>query len=505
MTFVEQAVFTSAVTDRSAGYHVVAQSPGVCEADVRELAVWCPSHDSLLEWGPDAESFNFHPLPSGGYCISRTTPAGWEYSGRGGHRIYTHCLLVPRDVLARFANNPFSVIRAATAGGMFALHQRVPARLEPLVLAGSAVPVDQNLLARLAANPGPRAMARLVQAARDTVCLALSGEPSAGELMAGLFSCLPPPCRTEFSFSTGLKFSGRRPFRLIAMSDDPAEQRWLAHQHNVQLLDLRAEAAANGTPLDGWSQWIARVLATGRTSFLATQLSKRRFDLKADDLPALGLQLLEDFEAVQMQTDHSPDDRGTVPNDRGTVPIFAQRKWDCPLPERDEQHEWDCPLPERGEPDPHADSPDLEPGPSSSDAPLPPAELPAAASERRQGHAPHRQFAKTAAATAPTTRRCAGPAAQLTPDSPEVLAKLEHLDDVVYEAIDGRPDALAELETLWPKLLSELGEDLVAESRAQYLRYALSVWEDTAESSGVREPARAVTALDVLSVLFDKG
>jgi len=467
MTFVEQAIFTSAVTDRSAGYHVVAQSPGVCEADVRELAVWCPSHDSLLEWGPEAESFNFHPLPSGGYCISRTTPAGWEYSGRGGHRIYTHCLLVPRDVLARFANNPFSVIRAATAAGLFTLHHRVPARLEPLVLAGSAVPVDQNLLARLAANPGPRAMARLVQAARDTVCLALSGEPSAGELMAGLFSCLPPPCRTEFSFSTGLKFSGRRPFRLIAMSDDPAEQRWLAHQHNVQLLDLcgEADATANGTPLDGWSHWIARVLATGRTSFLATQLSKRRFDLKAGDLPALGLQLLEDFEATQMQTDHGPD-----ADTAGTVPIFAQRKWDCPLSE-----------------------------------PLPPSELPAAADGRRQGHAPHRQFAKTAAATAPTTRRPTGPAAQLTPDSPEVLAKLEHLDDVVYEAIDGRPDALAELETLWPKLLSELGEDLVAESRAQYLRYALSVWENTAESSGVREPSRAVTALDVLSVLFDKA
>jgi len=490
MTFVEQAVFTSAVTDRSAGYHVVAQSPGVCEADVRELAVWCPSHDSLLEWGPDAESFNFHPLPSGGYSISRTTPAGWEYSGRGGHRIYTHCLLVPRDVLARFANNPFSVIRAATAGGMFTLYHQVPARLEPLVLAGSAVPVDQDLLARLAANPGSRAMARLVQAARDTVCLALSGGPSPGELMAGLFSCLPPPCRTEFSFSTGLKFSGRRPFRLIALSDDPAKQQWLAHQQNVQLLDLRADAAANGTPLDGWSHWIARVLATGRTSFLATQLSKRRFDLKAEDLPALGLQLLEDFEAVQMQTDHGleANDPGNSP---GTVPIFAQRKWDCPPPE--------C-----GEPEPDLDSPDPEAKPSPSDGPLPPTELPAAADERRQGHAPHRQFAKTTAATAPATRRCAGPATQLVPDSPEVIARLEHLDDVVYEAIDGRPNALAELQTLWPKLLSELGEDLVAESRAQYLRYALSVWEDTAQRCGVREPARAVTALDVLSVLFDE-
>jgi hypothetical protein len=169
------------------------------------------------------------------------------------------------------------------------------------------------------------------------------------------------------------------------------------------------------------------------------------------------------------------------------------------------QQEWDRPLPDGGEPEPRADSSDPEDEPLHSEGPLPPTELPTRSNERRQGHAPHRQFAKTAAATAPATRRTPGPSAQLVPDSPEVLAKLEHLDDVVYEAIDGRADALAELQTLWPQLLSELGEELVAESRAQYLRYALSVWEGTAELSGVREPARAVTALDVLSVLFDEG
>jgi len=488
MTFVEQAIFTSAVTERSAGYHVVAQSPGVCEADVRELAVWCPSHDSLLDWGPDAASFNFHPLPGGGYCVSRTTPAGWEYSGRGGHRVYTHCLLVPRDLLARFANNPFSVIRAAVAGGLFTLHQRVPSRLEPLALAGSGVPVDQNLLARLAANPGPQAMAQLVQGARDAVCVAVSGGLPTGELMAGLFACLPPPCRTEFPFSTGLKFSGRRPFRLIALPGDPAERRWLGHQHQVQLLDLRADATGQGALLDGWSRWIERVLATGRVSFLATQLSKRRFDLAVGELPALGLQLLEDFEAAQMQTDHGP---GEALLDAPTIErMLAQQERGGSPQESDESGQ-------------HLDPRDSSVEPSPRDAPLPPTELPGGATGRRQGHAAHRQFAK--AATAPAARRGDGPSAQLDPDSPEVLARLEHLDDVVYEAIDGRPGALDELHTLWPALLAELGDELVAESRAQYLRYALSIWEETAEPAGVRDPGRAVTALDVLCLLFDEG
>ena len=64
MAYVEQAIFTSAETGRSAGYQLVARSPGVAEADARELAVWCPSHDSLLELG-EPLSVNFHPLQIG--------------------------------------------------------------------------------------------------------------------------------------------------------------------------------------------------------------------------------------------------------------------------------------------------------------------------------------------------------------------------------------------------------------------------------------------------------
>ena len=44
---------------------------------------------------------------------------------------------------------------------------------------------------------------------------------------------------------------------------------------------------------------------------------------------------------------------------------------------------------------------------------------------------------------------------------------------------------------------------LLAESREQYLRYALSIWEDYVEKDGHRDPARAVQALDVLCLLFE--
>lgn len=450
MAVVEQAIFTSAETGRSAGYQLVARSPGVAEADARELAVWCPSHDSLLELGAEALSINFHPLPSGAYCVSRTTAAGWEYSGRGGHRVYTHCLVVAPEVLARFANNPFAVLRAAVASGAMEVHQRVPERLEPLSLLGGSSPVDQTLLARLASHPGPRKMAALVQAAFDAACLAVSGEPSAAELIAGLFSCLPPQCRTEFSFSTGLKFTSRRPFRVVALSGDRAEHRWIARQHNVVVLDLSQDAPAGSPPVDGWARLIGRVLAAGRTSFLAAELAKPRSDLTTNDLDALGLQLLEGLDSSRFPENEAADGQPAAPNPGEGEAVKAG-----------------------------AFSPGL-------------------------AHAAHHQFGKSSTAAA-ARLSAAAPSHAIDPGSPAVLEKLEHLDDVVYEALSGDPSAAESLQTLWPAVLAELGEHLVAESREQYLRYALTIWEECVGADGLRDPSRAVQALDVLCVLFDQA
>jgi len=441
MALVEQAVFTSAETDRSAGYQVVAASGGVCEVDARELAIWGPSHDSLLELGPETASVNFHPLPSGAYCVSRTAPAGWEYSGRGGHRVYTQCLIVPPEVLSAFANNPFAVVRAATAGGMFQMHAKAPKRLEPLELAGRAAPVDQSLLARLAANPGPHQVAALVQAALDSSCLAVAGSPSAGHLIAGLFSCVPPECRREFSFSTGLKFSSRRSFRIVALSGDKAERRWVAHQPNVTVLEVSDGAPAVSAPMDGWARFIERVLASGRTSFLAAQLSKRRFDLSTGDLPALGLQLLEDLDASAFLGEPNAEE-----DQKGDSPLLAQR-----------------------------------------------------------AHAAHQRFEKSSPQATASKLEMVAPSKYLKSDSPKLAMKLEYLDDLVYEAIGGQVTALEQLQTVWPEVLAELGDGLLAESREQYLRYALSIWEECVEPGSVRNPARAVQALEVLCTLFDEA
>ena len=96
----------------------------------------------------------------------------------------------------------------------------------------------------------------------------------------------------------------------------------------------------------------------------------------------------------------------------------------------------------------------------------------------------------------------ATPSAILDPNSPEVLEKLEQLDDLVYEAISGHSDTMEQLREQWPKIAAQLGKPLLDESLEQYLRYALSIWDECTDGDGVRDPSRAIQALDVLSLLF---
>jgi hypothetical protein len=473
MTPIEQVIYTSAVTDRGAGYQIVARSPGLHDEDARELAVWCPSHDSFLDLGPEAVSYNFHPLPSGAFCVSRTLPAGWEYSGRGGVRVYTHCLIVAPEVLLRFSNNPFALLRAALAGGMLDIRDSLPMHLEPITLAGGATTVDQNLLIELANQPGPRAMAALVQAAREAVCLAVLGPVAPEKLVAGLINCLPLTHRTEFSFATGLKFSPRRPFRLVALPNDPAEQRWLEHHNNVSVLNLSGNAPLPAQQLDGWSQFIERLLSTGRSAFFSTQLSKRRFNLTPEDLPVLGLQLLEELDATALknQTIQQKDRTDDTAAESGGSEIAA----------------------------------DEFPRIAATGAETPDAEKFAAIKAEfiQRAHAAHRRFAKTEAESAAANGGPPGTVLESECPPPAILEKLELLDDLVYESIGGNARAMQQLQSTWPALQKELDECLLAESREQYLRYALSIWEDYVEKDGHREPTRAVQALDVLCLLFE--
>jgi hypothetical protein len=447
---IEQAIFTADDPHSTTGYRIVAQSSGLLEIDARELVVWCPAHDALHD--SETESINFHPLPSGSYCISRTTAAGWDYGNHGGERCFTHCLIVPPTVLARFANNPFALLQEAKAKHIFDVVNLSSASINSISLSGGATSIDSNLLAELGVTPGAKAMAAMVYLARNAVSLAIAGDASHGKVIQGLLNCLPIECRPEFSFSTGLKFSPRRCFHLIDLSEDPAEQAWVANHPNVTVFDLNSQPQ-HGMAIDGWSQLIEQVFSTHHIFFFAAQLSKRRFSLSLEDLPALGLQLLEEIDAYKQN------------------------------PMEGSQEEPQAQAPQEREYE----------GSSSSSPDFP------------RAHAAHQRFDKSLESAMATKSAIKSPSSCLNPNSPAILEQLEYLDDVVYEAINGQSLAMRQLKTVWPKLFTELGDELLAESREQYLHYAMSLWEESANVNGIRNPTRAAYALDVLCILFGDG
>ena len=441
MERIEQAIFTSAQTERAAGYQLAAASPGVCEQDARALSIWGPSHGALLETAP-AASVNFNPLPSGAYCVSRTTASGREYTGRGA-RVYTQCLVVEPDAFRRFGNNPFHLMRAASANGLLRQHSPVPTRLEPVALLGRAPAVDAPLLARATREIGAAPIAALIQAALDRRAMAIAGEAAGPQAVAALFSCLPPACRTEFSFSTGLRSSPRRPFRIVALGTDRAEQRRVRRVREVALVHLSADLADQYPPIGGWPQAILRILKTGRTSLLNRHFLQDRPEPALGDLHARGLQLLAELDGPA--TGHGP----------------AAAAESRPVP---------CGRSGAG------------PG--------------------QQPHAAHPRFPRLTQPDNTLDPRLPRRTPSAATDDPAVVERLEQLDDLIFEAVKGNAQSLSRLQQVWPLARSELSDELLCESREQYLRCALSVWDWSVASGGARPSDQTNAALEVICLLL---
>lgn len=84
---------------------------------------------------------------------------------------------------------------------------------------------------------------------------------------------------------------------------------------------------------------------------------------------------------------------------------------------------------------------------------------------------------------------------------PQVVAKLETLDDVIFPAIDGDLQSLHEVEPLWKEAVTELGAAAIEESRREYLRYARSTWQFLT-SQAVHNPLRLLAVMKIIGLLM---
>jgi hypothetical protein len=206
MVMLDQAVFASTRTAWSDGYHVAARSHGVDPQDCRALARWGPSHDALVAGA--SRSVNFHALPSGKLCLSVTVASGIERSHRGGSGCHTHCLIFPSEALAAVEYHPWPLFAAAERAGIFRVREPLSELLpcvELPVRAGTDFAhenVPGDLLAALAAGP-----------------CAVVGADDHEDTVSAIVSKLPPPERLQCSFTTALRYSPQRPFRLMCLPD----------------------------------------------------------------------------------------------------------------------------------------------------------------------------------------------------------------------------------------------------------------------------------------------
>jgi hypothetical protein len=459
---IEQAIFTSAESSSGDGYRLVAKSAGVRADEAQELLTWGPSHDSLFEDGRTAMSVNFHPLASGRFCVGRSSHAGAEYSRRGGLRVYTQFLVLAADDLARFANNPFAVLRAATAQGRMQPFERIPPSLEPIRLAGKTPAVDQALLAETTNTLGLEAVLQCVDVLLSSDRLVLIANRDRQQLLAAVLNCLPVECRREFSFTTGLKPSPRRPFRILTSDQELPEFRRLGRDSKTlvhQVGDTRS--TVQPTP---WGRYLRAVLKGG-THTLATHLAIERTTLRLPQLQNLADSLLRQLESPERPAVFQP-----APGEpRGVFPRLAKV----------------------GATDAAASRPGIDrllAGQGASRTARPRIEPSKSDTRTRSSNTMIRAADNDwSAASQPASR---------------TVEALELLDDTVFAALSGSETALDRLKQLWPTTLAKLGPSQLNESREHYIRRALATYRKCNSEPDKQDAARAQHAIEVVCALF---
>lgn len=451
---VEQAILISSGSGAKAFCALAARSRGLGEGDARELSDWGPPRDALVDENSAATCLSFFRLASGNYVVAQTVQVQSE--NRRHPDVRHHCFIVSPEAFRHFSNNPVSLFNAVQSHEGYHQATSPPPEIRTFELSGSRPPqVDQALLASAIGNPGVTWLGALIQAAVTKPLVALADVTDHIRLFAMLFSSVPLECRTECSFSTGLRTSESRPWRFYCLGEAPAERYQALRNNDVAVLDMAGKPPSSLSSASGWSGFVTSAIVTRRTGFLAEQLSQPRSGLQMHDLNSLGDQLLECLAAASSS--------GGDPSDQPPLTWTARDK-EMPLPTE-----------------------------------------PVAAQHRSDSaHDRFQRIVAAATATAPPMmlELASQPSDHLGPNCPQALELLERLDDLVFETIAGKKDAMVEMRSLWPQVQAMVGPQLVEESRVQYVRHAIDVWRECLQGDEIRNPALAVTAMEVLELLF---
>jgi len=226
---IDQAIFTSACTNRMKGYQLIAQSAGVKGNLAQKLSLWSPSQSALLETDTNYQSINFFPLGGGHFGISRTIYGGPEYSNRGALQTVTLILLVSREQLGGYEFNPLSFAKTAQTFGYLRLPTAMPTSLPRIALPQIQPLTIANMPTELSERNGSL-VDRVTRLLEEDQCVAVTGSKDPLTTLGRILLRTPAEQRLSLSFTTGLRPSGSRPFRIhfLAEVDVPAHSKLAA-------------------------------------------------------------------------------------------------------------------------------------------------------------------------------------------------------------------------------------------------------------------------------------
>lgn len=270
---VEQAFYASARSGQRDGYQVAAASAGATPEDLRELSVWCPSHDGLLDASGGTPSLNAFPLPSGARCVARSFASAPEYSGRGGVHVVTHALLLSAEDYRRFANNPFAVMQAAVAAGHAPSRMPQDRKLPSFRLVGRARPFDRNAVRQAVTKYSLAGFVLALDACLDDNTTVIALQSGASQLLSALLSCLPVSLRGQISLASGLVYSPRRPYQWLTHHQGATELRRLERNANIRVVRMVEADRPSPKPLasepgHAWTACVESCLAGGEYAVL---------------------------------------------------------------------------------------------------------------------------------------------------------------------------------------------------------------------------------------------
>lgn len=253
---LEQAAFTSVRTQHTQGYHLVGRSPGIDETVAQWLSQWGPTHAALADTNVDASSLSFFHGPGEKMAVARSVYGCPEYSERGGLQVVTYFAVFQRRQLSGYENNPLYLIQSLTSAGCLRFqHESV----EDLPL----LEVPNHSFAARCENhrsltPLSAELQHVTAAIQDDRRVAVLGSAAPHVSLEQLFLHTPSDQRLELTFTTGLKPSVHRPFRLAFFPQADARLKVQLTQQGITCIEEghgRRAVSASAAPFEFHSEF----------------------------------------------------------------------------------------------------------------------------------------------------------------------------------------------------------------------------------------------------------